>query len=84
MLDHLAPFWRHLAILCVLAPVGAALTGAATAILTAHGVTGVDWPATGLDSLDLAGVTLAGGALTILALYVTPLTRQYGPGRDGE
>ena len=83
MLDHLAPFWRHLAILCV-APVGAALTGAATAILTAHGVTGVDWPATGLDSLALAGVTLAGGALTMLALYVTPLTRQYGPSKDAD
>jgi hypothetical protein len=80
MLDKLPAWLRHLIIVCGLAPAAVAVTTTANAVITAGGVTTVDWPATGIATIDAAGVALAVGAATWLTLVITPLTRQYGIG----
>jgi hypothetical protein len=80
MLDRLPPWLRHLVVLCGLAPAACAVGTTAQTVIAAGGVTTVDWPVTGIASIDAAGAALAVGATTWLALVVTPLTRQYGVG----
>jgi hypothetical protein len=80
MLDKLPAWLRHLIIVCGLAPAAVAVTTTPNAVITAGGVTTVDWPATGIATIDAAGVALAVGAATWLTLVITPLTRQYGIG----
>jgi hypothetical protein len=73
MLDELPPWARHLAIVA-----GAVLGGSiAAAVITAGGVTGVDWPAALRAAIDEAAVAVAAAAA---GLWLTPLTRQYGIG----
>lgn len=77
MLDKLPAQVRHLAIIATFTFGGAIVS----AILGAQGVTGVDWAATLLASVNTTAVALAAGAS---ALYFTPLTLQYGWGSDGK
>jgi enoyl reductase-like protein len=73
MLDKLPAPVRHLLIV-----VGAAAVGVPVqAVVAAQGVTGVDWADTLVDALNAGGLA---GALAIGALWLTPLTRQYGVG----
>lgn len=75
MLDRLPAWLRHLVIVA-----GATFAGSiATAIIAADGVTTLDWVTVARDALDLAAVATAG---TAAALWLTPLTRQYGVGDD--
>jgi ABC-type transporter Mla maintaining outer membrane lipid asymmetry permease subunit MlaE len=80
MLDNLHPAARSAVVLCVIAPLVALLGGFIAAVLAAGGVTDVDWGNTATTALDTAGVALATGIATFLALYVTPLTARYGVG----
>lgn len=82
MLDRLHPLVRHIVVLCVLAPVVAYIGVFALAVLTAGGVSTVDWGTTACTALDTAAVSVATGVTTIIALFATPLTRQYGVGED--
>lgn len=79
MLDRLPPAARHAAILCILAPLVAAVGVLTSAVLAVSGV-GVDWATAGRSALDVAAVTLATGIGTWVTLWVTPLVRSYGPG----
>lgn len=81
MLDRLSPWGRYLLILGVLLPVAAYAGAIALAVITQGGVSGIDWPAQQTASLDAAAVSAAGGITTWIALYLTPLTRQFGPGK---
>ena len=77
MLDRLPSWARHLLIVA-----GASFGGSlATAILSAHGVFGVDWLTALKSAVDLAAVTTAG---TAAALWLTPLTRKYGVGATND
>jgi len=51
------------------------------AIVSAKGVTGVDWALSSTESLDGAAYATAGG---FIALYLTPLTNAYGVAKDVE
>jgi uncharacterized membrane protein len=80
MLDKLNPAARSLVVLCVIAPIVALVLGFVAAVLTAGGVSGVEWAETAKTALDTAGVALATGVGTFITMWVTPLTRRYGPG----
>lgn len=73
MLDNLPPALRHA--LIVLG--GAFGSVVVAAIVGAKGVTGVDWPTTLLEAVNYGALSVA---LSLSALYLTPLTRQYGIG----
>lgn len=79
-LDRLNPAARSAVVLCVVAPVVALVLGFTAAVLTAGGVSGVDWAGTARGAVDTAGVALATGVGTFITLWVTPLTTRYGPG----
>lgn len=81
MLDRLPAWGRYLLILAVLLPLTAYVGSTALAVITQAGVSGIDWPAQHSASLDAAAVSAAGGITTWIALYITPLTRQFGPSR---
>lgn len=81
MLDRLPAWGRYLLILAVLLPLTAYIASIALAVITQAGVSGIDWPAQHSASLDAAAVSAAGGITTWIALYITPLTRQFGPSR---
>ena len=72
MLDRLPAWARH----AVLVLVAAASVPVTAAVFAANGVLGVDWARTGGQALDAAGVAAA----ILVALWATPLTRQYGRG----
>lgn len=74
VLDKLPASVRHLIIVF-----GASFGGRiVSAIVDAQGVTGVAW----LDTLKAAlNVASLAAATAIAALYLTPLTRQYGVGK---
>ena len=73
MLDKIPAPARHLAIVA-----GATFLGAFVhAVLSAQGVTGVDWAGTAKDALNLTAVN---AATAVAGLWLTPLTRQYGVG----
>lgn len=76
MLDRIPAWLRHLLIV-VAATFGVTV---AEAVVSAGGVSTVDWLGTLLRAVDIAAVA---GATTSLALWLTPLTRQYGVGADG-
>lgn len=59
--------------------VGAFVAFIVAAVITAAGVTGVDWPATLLGALDKSALA---AALTVGTMAVTPLTSAYGVGKD--
>lgn len=82
-LDKWAAWARHLFILAVVAPVAALVVSVATGIVTSGGFSDVDFGTVFAASLDLAAVSLASGILGWVALFITPLTRQYGVGKDG-
>lgn len=77
MLDKLPAQVRHLAIIAFTTFGGVIVT----AIFAAQGVTDVLWSSTLLTAVNVTAVALAAGAS---ALYLTPLTRQYGWGSDGK
>lgn len=83
-LDTIHPAARSAIVLCVLAPIVAALGALIAAVMQAGGVTDVDWPATATAALDTAGVALATGMATFLTLWATPLTRRYGVGSSDD
>lgn len=76
MLDQLPAWVRHLLIVVAAT---FAVTVAET-IVASGGVSSVNWVDTLLRAVDIAAVA---GATTSLALWLTPLTRQYGVGADG-
>lgn len=78
MLDRIPAMWRHLLVLMVVSPLAAFAITVFTAVV-ADGIT-TDFAGIALAGLNLAVITAASGALTWIALYVTPLTRQYGVG----
>lgn len=82
MLDRLPAWGRHAVILCVIAPLVALIGVPLAAILAAGGVLGVDWHDVLVDAVNAAGTSLATGIGAWIASYVSPLTRQYGVGRD--
>lgn len=83
MLDRLPAWGRHAVVLCLIAPLVAALGVLTLAVLTAGGVH-VAWADTLDTALDTWAVSLAGGVVTMVAMFVTPLTRQYGAGSQPE
>lgn len=82
-LDKLPAALRHFLILVVIAPLAGAAAIVLASIVQAGGVD-VDWATVGKVALDSGAVTAANGALAWLALFVTPLTRQYGVGTEPE
>lgn len=82
-LDKLPPFVRQAIITCVVSPIGTVLLVYVAAILVAKGFSGMDWGLTRTTALDDLGVTFAGGVAAMVALYITPLTSQYGTGSNG-
>jgi hypothetical protein len=73
VLDKVPAPVRHLLIVA-----GATFLGAFVhAILSAQGVTGVDWAGTAKGALNLTAVN---AATAVVGLWLTPLTRQYGVG----
>ena len=75
MLDRLPPALRHFLIV-----IGAAFAqGIVSAVISAQGVTGVDWSTVLLDDVNHTAVA---GVTAFVALWLTPLTRQYGVGSD--
>lgn len=79
-LDRLPPAARHAVILCLLTPAAIAISVPATAVLSAGGISTADCGQIGTTTLDAVTVSLAGGALSWVALVLTPLTRAYGIG----
>ena len=79
-LDRLHPVARAAVVLLGVLPAVAFVGAFFAAIVTANGVTGVDWAATLTAAINVAGVAFASGGGTLVALYVTPLTRDYGIG----
>lgn len=77
MLDRLPAWARHLLIVAG----SVFLAGVVSAVVDAGGVTGVDWPANLIADLNAAAVAVATASA---ALWLTPLTRQYGIGADSE
>ena len=77
MLDMLPAWARHLVIVAG----SVFLSAVVTAVIAAEGVSGVDWSPTLLAAVDAAAVAAATAAA---ALWLTPLTRQYGVGRGEE
>lgn len=73
MLDNLPAWARH----AIIVFGGAFASIIVNAIIVAKGVTGVDWAVTAMDALNYGALATA---LSISALYITPLTRQYGVG----
>jgi hypothetical protein len=73
MLDKLPAPARHF----LIAVLGAFIGVFAAAIGSAHGVFGVDWTGTLKDAIDTAAVT---GVSAMTALYILPITKQYGIG----
>lgn len=82
--DQLHPAARSAIVLGLLVPLMAAATALAGAVMAAGGASGVDWGATLTAALDAAAVAAAGGVGTFGALYVTPLTREFGIGSAKE
>lgn len=74
MLDRLPAFVRHL----IIAFVGSYMAVLLNAVLAAKGVSTLDAGVL-VQGLDAAAYTTAGIAL---ALYVTPLVKQYGVGKE--
>lgn len=71
MLDKLPAQVRHLILI-----IGATFLGVIVkAIITAQGVTGVHWGSVSTLALNTAVVT---GVTSFVALYLTPVTKQYG------
>ncbi len=68
---------RHL----LAAFLGVFVTVLGAAVVSAGGVTGVDWGPTVVGALDEAAVAAVG---VLLALYITPLTDAYGVGKVSE
>lgn len=79
MLDRLAPWARHLVLLCLISPLVAAVGVLSAAVLGAGGVH-IDWAGTADSALDAAAVSAVGGLGTWIAMWITPLTRAYGRG----
>lgn len=71
MLDRLPAPVRHAVIAFTAAFASIVLGG----VISAAGVTGVDWPMLLVSAVNGAAVTTA---TVMLTLYITPLTRQYG------
>lgn len=82
MLDTLPAVWRHAVLLCAIAPVAALAGVPLLAIISAGGVVGLDWHAVGITAINASAVSFATGGTAWITSYVTPLTRQYGVGRD--
>lgn len=81
-LDRLPSIARHAIILCLIAPLAVAISVPATAVLAAGGISTADWGQIGTTTLDAVMVSLAGGALSWVALVITPITRAYGIGSE--
>ena len=77
-LDQLRAAVRHYLIAAVLPAVAAAILHVTGAVTTAAGVTSVAWSTVLVQALDTAALALASGTAAWLALYATPLTKQYG------
>ena len=74
MLDSLPAWLRHLLIVF-----GATFAGSVcAAVIAAEGVLSLDWLAVLSAALDVAAFSVASSAA---ALWLTPLTRQYGVGK---
>lgn len=82
MLDSIPAIWRHLLVLILVTPLAAFGITLFTAVV-ADGLA-TDFAGILYAGLNLAVITAASGALTWIALYVTPLTRQYGVGSSKE
>lgn len=81
MLDNLPAWSRHLLVLAVIAPVAGFVGFEAAAVVANHGISGMDWSGEAQSALDVAAVTSASGVIAWVAMFVTPLTRQYGVGK---
>lgn len=79
-LDGLPAYVRHAIILCVIAPATSFVLMPIGAVISSGGVFGIGWATVFADAANAAGVSFASGATTMIALWVTPLTRQYGLG----
>lgn len=77
MLDRLPAAARHFVIVVILAPLLGLLLAFVNAVIQAQGLD-VDWAGTWSAAINAAAVSAAFGVSAWLALYVTPLTRQYG------
>lgn len=77
-LDNWNPFARHAFIVLVVVPLSI-LVLLVAADVAAQGLA-ADWGTDVHDGADAALKSLGGGVVALGALYVTPLTRQYGIG----
>ena len=82
MLDSLAPWLRSLIVLIVVAPAAGFVGTVATEVITQRTVLDLAWASVAETGVDVAGVAAASGALAWLALFVTPLTRKFGVGKE--
>lgn len=80
MFDRLPAWLRHFLILVFLAPLVLFVSLLAAQIVAGGGIDGFAWGDEAYAALNTAIVTIASGLLSWIALYVTPLTRQYGVG----
>lgn len=78
-LDKIPALWRHVIILVLISPLGMVALDLARLIIADGGVRGLDGGAL-LALLDTFAVAAAGGIVSSVTMYVTPLTRQYGVG----
>jgi len=74
-LDKLLPAARH----AIIVFCAAAAQTVIAAIIDAQGVTGLDYATVASNTINAAAVATA---LAMGALYLTPLTHQYGIGSD--
>lgn len=80
MFDRLPAWLRHFLILVVLAPLVLFASLIAARIVAEGGIDGFAWDDEAYAAFNTSIVSLMGGVLTWVALYITPLTRQYGVG----
>ncbi|WP_294981668.1 hypothetical protein [uncultured Microbacterium sp.] len=79
MLDRLPDSVRYFVIIVLFVPLGTGITTMAGITAAAGGVFGVDWPDAGRSVVDASAVALFGSLSVWVALYLTPLTRRFGP-----
>ena len=77
-LDRLPAAARHSILTMIVAPATGFVGVFLLAIAQAKGVHGVDWVSTLSTAEDTAGITFGSGATAMIAMYITPLTNQYG------
>jgi hypothetical protein len=80
MLDGLHPALRHFLIAVVVAPFAGFLGIVVGSLVANGGFSGFDFGSEALTALNAASVVAGSGLLGWSALYLTPLTRQYGIG----